>query len=129
MQLKHGSTTLKLLSYRFPKRGSQAEGYHLFVGGIKLEAAKNECATTDGGPFGGYTYLMVDGESRWVNGKLESGTKCEVIKEAPKAAATSAPTTAPVTPPAPPAPPAPQLTKPAPAKRPAAGKGKGKGAK
>ncbi len=74
----------KALTYQFPKKSSEEPGYHLIIDGKTYTGEKREVAVTKGGKMEGYTYFMWEGVSKWIDGILPSGTKCELIDDLPK---------------------------------------------
>ena len=76
-------TTVKALRYAFPKKGNAPEGFHLIIGGEKVQAA-----TTGGGKYPKYTYFLHDGKSYYLpkNVNPESGTTLAIEQPAPEAA-------------------------------------------
>jgi len=71
-------TTVKALKYAFPKKGNAEEGFHLVIGGEKVQSA-----TTGGGKYPKYTYFIHDGVSYYLpkNVNPDSGTTLAI--EAP----------------------------------------------
>ena len=77
----------KALLYTFPKKGNAADDYTLLVNGEVLGAGN--VATTGGGKYPAYTSFKYNGTSYYLPksvGALPSGSKIDVVVEAPKAA-------------------------------------------
>ncbi len=65
-----------------PKVANTPSGYTLKVNGTEMKAP--EVATTGGGAFPSYTYLLLNGTPRWFAGVFASGTAVEVVDPTPK---------------------------------------------
>jgi hypothetical protein len=71
-------TTVKALKYTFPKKGNAEEGFHLLIGGEKVQAA-----TTGGGKYPKYTYFIHDGVSYYLPKNINPDSGTTIAIEAP----------------------------------------------
>ena len=79
--IKGVATTVKALTYTFPKKGNAPAGYTLTVGGKPTDTAQ-----TGGGKYPQYTYFKHEGTSYYLPKNIipDTGTDISIIPPEPK---------------------------------------------
>jgi len=95
VSIKGIATTVKALTYTFPKKGNAPAGYTLTVGGKLTDTAQ-----TGGGKYPQYTYFKHEGASYYLPKNVipDTSTDIVIIPPEPKAVAAPKPVAAPTEP-------------------------------